>query len=157
MIQIDMEIADFLSAWPHCDHLSTYMARMISHNRSDSVLHSTLFSSALNELLELAFRTRRSDGSLVCRVSRHGPVERVELTFPCTHEDRQLYEEVATYSRDEEAQGRYLKSLSQDVTPSSDMVLRELALNHDAMLRIGAENGDTITLIADLPLEGLAN
>ena len=157
MIQIDMEITDFLSAWPHCDYLSNYIARMVSHNRSDSVLHSRLFSSALNELLELAFRIRHSDGSLVCRVSRHGTMERVELTFPCTQEDRQLYEDAATHSRDEETQDRYLNSLSQDVTPSSDMVLRELAINHDAVLRIRADKGDTITLIADLPLEGLAN
>jgi len=43
MIQIDMEITDFLSAWPHCDYLSNYISRMVSHNRSDSVLHSRLF------------------------------------------------------------------------------------------------------------------
>jgi hypothetical protein len=157
MVQVDMEIADFRSAWPHCDYLSAYMARMVSHNRSDSVVHSTVFSSALNELLEIAFRARRSDGSFVCRVSRQGTMERVELTFPCTQEDRQLYEEAATRSRDAEAVGTYLNSLSQDVTPSSDIVLRELAINHDAVLRIRADEGDTITLIADLPLEGLAN
>jgi hypothetical protein len=157
MIQIDMEIADFLSAWPHCDYLSTYVARMVSHNRSDSVLHSTLLSSALNELLELSFRTRGLSGSLVCRVSRHEAMERVELTFPCAREDRQLYEEAAARSKAKEAQDRYLNSLSEDSVPSSDVVLWELAINHDAVLRIKADDGDTITLIADLPLEGSAN
>ncbi len=157
MIQIDMEIADFLSAWPHCDYLSTYMARMVSHNRSDSVLHSTLFSSALNELLELSFRMRRLSGPLVCRVSRRDTVERVELTFRCAHEDRQLCEEAVAHSKAKEAQDRYLNSLSEDLVPSSAMMLRELAINYDAVLRIKADDGDTITLIADLPLEGLAN
>ncbi|TKB30518.1 MAG: ubiquinone biosynthesis methyltransferase UbiE, partial [Mesorhizobium sp.] len=35
MIQIDMEIKAFVSAWKHCDYVSTYVARMISQNRSD--------------------------------------------------------------------------------------------------------------------------
>lgn len=157
MIQIDMEIADFLSAWSHCDYLSTYVARMVSHNRSDSVLYSTLFSSALNELLEVSFRTHHPNGSLVCRVSRRGATERVELTFPCTREDRELYEEAARYSRSDEAEDRYLASLSQGTVPSSDVVLRELAINHDAVLRIKAGDGDMITLIADFPFEGMSN
>ncbi|TIS03399.1 MAG: ubiquinone biosynthesis methyltransferase UbiE, partial [Mesorhizobium sp.] len=42
MIQIDMEIKTFVSAWKHCDYVSTYIARMISQNRSDSVRHSNL-------------------------------------------------------------------------------------------------------------------
>ena len=62
MIEIDMEINTFISEWLHCDYLSTYLARMISHNRSDSVLHSNLFSSALNELLDHGRRA----GVVVC-------------------------------------------------------------------------------------------
>ena len=75
MIEIGMEINTFISEWLHCDYLSTYLARMISHNRSDSVLHSNLFSSALNELLEVVFRTRLPGGDLACKVSRQGNIE----------------------------------------------------------------------------------
>src|SRR5262245_21134193 len=113
MIEVDMNINNFLSAWLHCDYLSSYIARMISHNRSDSILYANLFSSALNELLEVAFRTRHPNGDLVCTVSRQGDVERVELTFPCTPEESQFFEH-ALEAAETEAQQQYLSSVSGD-------------------------------------------
>jgi hypothetical protein len=156
MIEVDMEINAFLSAWLHCDYLSTYLARMISHNRSDSVLYSNLFSSALNELLEVAFRTRHPAGDLACRVYRQGETDRVELTFPCTPEERQFYEH-ALQIVGVEARDRYLNSVSGDLAPSRNVVLSELVIDYNATLRIEESDGDTITLIVDLPLEGLTN
>ena len=44
-------IDDFASEWLHCDRISSYLARMVSHNRTDSLLYANLLSSALNELL----------------------------------------------------------------------------------------------------------
>ena len=70
----------------HCDHLSTYLARMISHNRADPVRHSNFFSSALNELLEVSFRGGTASGQIGLSIYRHGPVERVQITFPCPAE-----------------------------------------------------------------------
>ncbi|PLU80904.1 ubiquinone biosynthesis methyltransferase UbiE, partial [Sinorhizobium medicae] len=55
LLQFEMEMGAFLSDWNHCDQLSSFMARMISHNRTDPVRHSNFFSSALNELLEVSF------------------------------------------------------------------------------------------------------
>lgn len=155
MIQIDMEIKAFVSAWRHCDYVSTYMARMISQNRSDSVRHSNLFSSALNELLEVAFRTRHAGGELACRVSRHGATDRIELTFPCVPEEREFYEEAVSRVAGTEARERYLNSVSGDVAPSREVVLLELAVDYNAILRVEEADGDAIKLVVDLPLEGL--
>jgi hypothetical protein len=157
MIQIDLEIRNFLSAWSHCDHVSTYLARMISHNRSDSVKHSNLFSSAFNELLEIAFRTRHSSGELACRVSRQGETDRIELTFPCIPEERQFFEEAMSQIAGAEFRERYLNSVSRDLAPSREIVLLELAVDYNATLRLEDINSDTITLVVDLPLESLPN
>lgn len=158
MIQIDMEIKAFLSAWFHCDHIATYLARVISHNRTDSVLHSNLFSSALNELLEVTFRTRHPAGGFVCRVSRHGKTDRVELIFPCTPDERQFYKDALLRVGAPEARERYRNSLSEDLAPSPEVVLFELAIDYNATLRLGKEaNAGAITLVVDLPIEGQAN
>ncbi|AZO07495.1 MULTISPECIES: ubiquinone biosynthesis methyltransferase UbiE [unclassified Mesorhizobium] len=155
MIQIDMEIKTFVSAWKHCDYVSTYMARMISQNRSDSVRHSNLFSSAFNELLEVAFRTRHTDGELACRVSRHGATDRIELTIPCVPEERQFYQEAVSHAAGFEAGERYLNSVSGDLAPSREVVLLELAVDYNATLSVEEAESDAIKLVVDLPLEGL--
>lgn len=155
MIQIDMEIRTFVSAWRHCDYVSTYIARMISQNRSDSVRHSNLFSSAFNELLEVAFRTRHAEGELACRVSRQGAADRIELTFPCVPEERQFYQEAVSQVAGIEGRERYLSSVSGDLAPSREVVLLELAIDFNATLWVEEADGDTIRLVVDLPLEGL--
>jgi hypothetical protein len=157
MVQIDLEVQAFLSAWVHCDQISTYLARMISHNRLDSVRHSNLFSMALNELLEVAFRTRHPSGQLACKVSRESDTDRVELTFPCTPEERQFYEQAVLQIAGSDAGERYFNSVSGDIAPSREIVLLELALDYNATLQVAEADADTITLIVDLPLEGLPN
>lgn len=155
MIQVDMEIKSFLSMWLYCDQISAYLARMISHNRSDSVRHSNLFSSVANELLEVAFRTHHPDGELACRVSRRGQMERIELTFPCTPEERQFYREAVSQVTGSEARERYMSSVSGDLAPSREVVLLELAVDYDARLRLEDVDADKIRLVVDLPLEDL--
>ncbi|WP_442581753.1 ubiquinone biosynthesis methyltransferase UbiE [Mesorhizobium sp. ASY16-5R] len=157
MIQIDMHIASFHSDWTHCDYIATYLARAISHNRPDSVLFSNLFSSALNELLEVTFRTRHIGGAFACKVSRDGETDRVELTFACGAEERRFFENAVARTQEGDARGRYLSSLSGDVAPGRDMMLLELAVNYHAALRLEDVGDDTIRLVVDLPLGGLAH
>jgi hypothetical protein len=157
MIQIDMEIETFISSWMHCDYISSYLARVISHNRSDSVRHSNLFSSAVNELLEVAFRTHHPSGELACRVSRQDKTERVELTFPCTPEERRFYEEAILHIDGPGVRERYLSSVSGDLAPSREVVLAELAIDYNATLRLEQVDNDAITLVVDLPLEDEPN
>lgn len=157
MIQIDMQIESFHSNWTHCDYIATYLARTISHNRPDSILFSNLFSSALNELLEVTFRTRHLGGALACKVSRHGETDRVELTFACGKEERRFFKAAVSRTQEGDGQGRYLSSLSGDIAPSRDMMLLELSVNYQAAIRMEEVDGDTITLVVDLPLGGLAH
>ncbi|MDQ6433871.1 ubiquinone biosynthesis methyltransferase UbiE [Mesorhizobium sp. LHD-90] len=158
MIQVDMQIASFQSNWTHCDYIATYLARVISHNRPDSVLFSNLFSSVLNELLEITFRTRHRTGALACAVSRHVDTDRIEISFACGAEERRFFEtNVSRIRSGEDLRARYLDSLSGDVGPSREMTLLELAVNYRATLSLRANEDETLTLVVDLPLGGLAN
>ncbi|WP_269931706.1 ubiquinone biosynthesis methyltransferase UbiE [Aminobacter sp. HY435] len=157
MIQIDMQIASFHANWSHCDYIATYLARTISHNRPDSVLFSNLFSSALNELLEITFRTRHNGGALACKVSRDGDMDRVELTFSCGEEERRFFEAAVARIQASDVKDRYLSSLSGDVAPSRDIMLLELAVSYNATVNLGEGDDGTVTLVVDLPLGGLAH
>ncbi|MCA1408535.1 ubiquinone biosynthesis methyltransferase UbiE [Ensifer sp. IC3342] len=157
LLQFEMEMGAFLSDWHHCDHLSTFMARMISHNRTDPVRHSNFFSSALNELLEVSFRGGSSDGSIGCAIYRHEATERVKLTFPCPPGQRQFYQEAVSKTRRGNAYARYLDAISTDFAPSREAVLLDLAINFDAEIHLEENDPPTITLVVDLPLEGIVS
>jgi hypothetical protein len=157
MVQIDMEMAAFHSNWTHCDYIATYLARTISHNRPDSVLFANLFSSALNELLEITFRSRDAGGTFACRISRQGSIDRVELTFTCRMDEQRFFEHAVARIRGGDAEADYMSSLSGDPGPSRDMLLVELAVSYNAAISINAHDNDTITLVVDLPLGGLTH
>jgi len=155
MIQVDMKIQSFLSTWLHCDHISSYLARMVSHNRSDSVRYANLFSSAFNELLEIAFRTRHPGGELACKVLRHGELDRIEITFPCTQEERNFFHDAVRQTENSNTRERYMSALSGDLAPSRRVVLLELAVDYNATLRVEDVGSNIVKLVVDLPLEGV--
>jgi hypothetical protein len=157
LLQFEMEMGSFLSDWHHCDHLSTFMARMISHNRTDPVRHSNFFSSALNELLEVSFRGGSTDGRMGCAVYRQGPTERVRLTFPCPPGQRQFYQEAVSKTRKANAYARYLDAISTELAPSREVILLDLAINFDAQLHLDESDPPSISLVVDLPLEGIVS
>ena len=90
LLEVSMGIQDFSSDWLHCDRISSYVARMVSHNRSDSLLYANLLSSALNELLETVFANHGPDGEFSCRVRRRGASDVIELNLPCDEHDAAL-------------------------------------------------------------------
>lgn len=161
MVQIDMEMATFNSNWTHCDYIATYLARTISHNRPDSVLFANLFSSALNELLEITFRTRHAGGTFGCSVSRQNNIDRIELTFTCGEEERRFFERAVTriqagVAESGAVEADYMSALSGALSPNRDMLLLELVVSYKA--RVSLETHDnTVTLVVDLPLGGLTH
>ncbi|KQW54762.1 MULTISPECIES: hypothetical protein [unclassified Ensifer] len=157
LLQFEMEMGTFLSEWQHCDHLSTYLARMISHNRADPVRHSNFFSSALNELLEVSFRGGSSSGQIGLAIYRNGPTERVQITFPCPPGQIPFYHEAVSKIDRSDAHSRYLDAISTDMAPSRESILLDLAINFDASIRIEENTSPAVTLIVDLPLEGLVS
>lgn len=154
MVQIDMDLATFNSEWMHCDYIATYLARTISHNRPDSVLFASLFSSALNELLEIVFRTRDIGGTFACEISRLHDIDRVALTFTCREDERRFFEHAIARAQGEDIEAQYMAALSGDPGASREMLLLELAVSYDAAISMDACGDDTITVVVDLPLGG---
>ena len=153
LLKIDMGIDVFASNWAYCDRLSSYMARMVSHNRTDSLLYSNLFSSALNELLETVFRSHRSGGSFVCSVLRCAEKDRIELTIPCDDDGTEFYRNAISRLSRPDAAEHYRAALFADGPIDPDIGLFELAVDYDAVLSVGETGSNSIRLIADLALE----
>jgi hypothetical protein len=153
LVEVDMDASVFGASWSHCDHLSSYVARMVSHNRSDSLLYSNLLSSALNELLETAFRTHAAPGKFRCRLWRHGAVDRVELIIPCQAEQVQFYLETIAMARRTDAVERYRNMLFSEDSFDTRTGLLELAVDYAAEISASPDGEHAIRLIADLTLE----
>lgn len=157
LLQFEMDMGTFLSDWQHCDHLSTFMARMISHNRTDPIRHSNFFSFALNELLEVSFRGGAPEGRMGCMLYRYNSTERVKLSFTCPPGQEQFYREAVAKTHRKDALARYLGAISTDLAPDREVVLLDLAINFNADVRLEESDPSSITFVVDLPLEGTIN
>lgn len=154
LLALDMEIGAFGAHWSNCDRLSSYVARMISHNRTDSLLFANLFSSALNELLETAYRNRGAAGRFSCRVLRSGKTDRIELTVPCTPAERSFYEDAIARLQAPGVEALYQDALFASGALDPRIGLLELAVDYGAALSLGAApDADSLHLTVDLALE----
>lgn len=157
LLEIAMGAEVFASNWSHCDRIATYVAKLVSHNRTDSLLYSNLFSSALNELLETAFRAHRGDGDIACSISRAGPVDRIELTIPCDEALRSFYAGAIEDVRRADVGERYVEALLSEGSLDPRIGLLELAVDYRAELSLKPEKSGAVRLVADLALEEPVN
>ncbi|MBB3458529.1 hypothetical protein FHT86_006855 [Rhizobium sp. BK313] len=157
MLELEMEMEIFMSDWLHCNQLSNYVARMVSHDRSDPVRHANLLSSALNELFEISFRSGCAPGRLHCNISRGDNLERIALTFPCASEQHHLYRDATAHASGGGALQRYLEALADENSAQEDIVLLGLAVNYDASLSLQEVDDQALTVVLDIPVEGLLN
>lgn len=155
LLEIALAPKVFSSDWGHCDRIATYVARMVSHNRTDSLHYANLFSSAFNELLETAFRYHDVHGELGCAVSRAGPVDRIELTIPCDDAQRGFYRRTVASLDHSDVAERYVHALLAEGPLDPGIGLLELAVDYQAQLLLDAD-GERVRLIADLRLEAAA-
>ena len=157
LLELEMEMATLVADWAHCDQCAAYVARMVSHDRHDSIRHANLLSAALNELFEMSFHTRESDGVLRCRFYRNGTIERIELTFPCSAEQRNSYETIVERIGNGLALANYLDVITDDAARAEHAILLGLAVNYDADIELSAQDTGMMTFVVDLALERLLN
>lgn len=153
MLQMDLDISDFCSDWAHCDLMSAYLARMVSHNRLDSLLFSNLYSSAVNELLETVFRVHGTTGKLECTVRRSGGLDRITLTFPADDRTFETYRNAIGKVAADNAETIYLQTLFSDAEPDVSLGLLELGVDYGARLSIDRHEDGRMCLTAELALE----
>lgn len=153
LLAIDMDVEVFASRWSNCDRLSSYVARMVSHNRTDSLLYSNLFSSAFNELLETAFRYHGESGRFLCEIHRAGPTDRIALSIPGSQDDFELYEKAVRQAGGDDAAKLYRDALFSGDEPDPIVGLLELGVDYKAALSLERLDGKGLMLVVDLRLE----
>ncbi|MFO1131403.1 MAG: ubiquinone biosynthesis methyltransferase UbiE [Hyphomicrobiales bacterium] len=156
LVEISMGIEAFASEWLHCDRISTYLARMVSHNRTDSLLYANLLSSALNELLETAFAHHGPKGDFSCRVSRIGEADVIELDLPCDAAALVYYSTAAQRLKQSDLADVYHSALFSPGNADPHLGLLEVAVDYRARISIVPENGNRLKLAAEMTLEGTA-
>lgn len=157
LLELEMEMATLVADWSNCDQCAAYVARMVSHDRHDPIRHANLLSAALNELFEMSFHTRESTGTLTFRVYRNGSIERIELAFPCSAEQRNLYETIVQRIRSGQALANYLDVITDDTARAEQAILLGLAVNYDANIELSIRDKGATTFVVDLALERLLN
>lgn len=157
LLELEMEMASFAADWLYCDQCSTYIARMVSHDRNDPIRHANLLSAALNELFEMSFHAREHNGALTCRFCRSGDVERIELTFPCPLEKRGFYGAIIDRIKGGHALTNYLDVITNDAARAEHAILLGLAVNYEAKIELWEADTGLLTFVVDLKFERLLN
>lgn len=151
-----MDIEAFASEWLHCDRVSSYLARMVSHTRTDPLLYANLLSSALNELLETAFAHHGPEGEFSCRVSRAGDADVIELDLPCDETALAFYSAAARRLTQPDLAEVYREALFAPGNADPHLGLLEVAVDYRARISIVPEKGNRLKLAAEVALEGAA-
>jgi hypothetical protein len=154
LLEVSMGIDAFSSAWVHCDRISSYVARMVSHNRADPLLYANLLSSALNELLEIAFAHHGPDGDISCRVSRSGASDIIELSLPCDDAALGFYTGAAEQLKRADLAEAYQSALFSPGAGDPHLGLLEIAVDYKARISILPEGGNRVRVAATVELEG---
>lgn len=152
LLRLSLGLDALAADWQHCDRIATYVARMVGHNRIDSLAYANLFSSAFNELLETVFRRHTPSGELTCTVSRSGLIDRIELSLAADSGVREFYRTAIDRLADPDRAERYVAALLSDGTLAPDIGLLELAVDYGAQLSL-RETEAQICLVAELALE----
>ena len=115
-LEVTISTGAFDSDWANCERVSSYVARAVSHNRRDPLLHYNLLSSALNEILELAFRAHAPGASISCSVLRKETIDRIVLDVPGNEELNGTYRKLV----DEAARGDSAERLASETAAAQE-------------------------------------
>jgi hypothetical protein len=158
MIEIDLDVRDFSSNWANCDLVSSYVSRMVCHNRLDSMLFANLYSSALNELMETAFHRHGNDGKVVCRFKRRENSDRIEIDMPGSEDIARFYDDAVALTKRPDKDAIYLDRLFSAEDPDRSLGLLELSVDYGAEFNLTRDQSNNrICLTADLVFEDNAS
>jgi len=153
LLEFSIDAGAFDKRWEHCDILSTFVARVVSHNRLDPFKYSNLLSAALNELLETVFRTHKTVGRFNFTILRSGAADRVVLTVPCDAEEQRFYADTANAAKAPDAENKYIDYLFAEDSFDRCVGLYELAVNYRARFGVSVVEDRLVRLTVDIALE----
>lgn len=152
LLEFDIDAHHIDQHWDYCKHIANFVARMVSHNRSDPFLYSNLLSTSLNELFETVYRTRKEPGQLHFRILRKGDIDRIKLSLPCAGEEREFLLDTVDETRAPNATEKYLEFLFSDGELDRRIGLFELAINYKARIEVSLPRKKTVLLTVDMAL-----
>lgn len=153
LLQVDVPVGLFVSNWANSDLLATYVARIVSVGRSDPAQFANMFSSVLNELLEVVYFNSAGAGVVGCAVLREGELDRIALKVPCSPAARDFYLNVRESLRADDSAQRYEAALLADGPVDRRLGFWELAADYKARIDIEPDGEADMTLTVDLVLE----
>ena len=146
----------FAADWSICDRISSYVANLVSQRRTDSLRYANLFSSVLNELLEIAFRCHHAPGEIACTVYRGGPGDSIELSVPCDAATRTFYESAVAEACRADVAEHFVKTMLDEHRFDPQIGLMALAADYQAKVALDVSSSDRVTIIVDFVLDELA-
>jgi hypothetical protein len=152
-LEVTISTGAFDSSWSNCERVSSYVARAVSHNRRDALLHYNLLSSALNEILELAFRAHAPGAAITCSVLRKAAFDRIVLSVPGNEELSGTYRKLVAEATRGNSAERLASEIVAGAPSSAGFSLMELAANYKAQFRLEVGEGHQISLVTDLALD----
>ena len=152
-LEITISTGAFDSHWANCERVSSYIARAVSHNRPDALLHYNLLSSALNEILELAFRSHAPGAAISCSVLRRDGMDRIVLSLPGDADLADTYRRMVAEAAQGDSARRLAHQILAGAPPSGGLSLMELAANYKAKFHLEISENHRISLVTDLALE----
>ena len=148
---LDTEVLD--KQWVNCDFMSSFVAKMVSHNRADPFMFSNLLSAALNELFETVYRSKKEAGRFSVRMLRKGRVERIAMIVPCSGDEQQFFVNTVEEIRAPDALYKYLEFLFSGDGLDRRLGLFELAISYKAQISAVAVTDKAIRLTVDLIID----
>ena len=153
LVKFEMDAGAFGSDWGHCGLVSSHLAGLVSFKRRDPLYYANLLSSALNELLELAFRKHVAGGRIGCAILHAGGQDRIVVEIPCDDEVRDFFEDAVGLASGSDVAERYVGCLMDEGGFDLRVGLYELAVDYRARLGLERAGADAIRLVADVSLD----
>ena len=153
LLEFDMDALAIDEHWTYCDHIANFVARMVSHNRTDPFLYSNLLSASLNELFETVYRTRKEAGQLRFRFLRNEHGDRIQLSLPCSKEEQEFLHDTLDEIHSPDAAETYLQFLFSEGNLDRRIGLFELSQTYQAKIEMKVPQTKAVLLTIDLALD----
>jgi hypothetical protein len=148
MVSLEMNVAMFKSEWQFCDRTTEYLSEILGQGHSDPARYSNFLSFATNELIELGFRSTGELGRIRFSLYRSAKFNRLRIVFPC---ENTIEREQLGAQSDEAQPGRSADGGQLVMAGERAVWLRDLAAIFRAAIRIEADGGHGVQIIADFP------
>lgn len=153
LLEFDLDTTVLDDQWVYCDFMSSFVANMVSHNRTDPFMFSNLLSATLNELFETVYRTKKEAGQFHFRMLKMESVDRITMVVPCSRDEQQFYLNTVEEIRAPDASDKYLELLFADDGLDRRVGLFELAISYNAQMSAVAVEDKAVSLTVDLVIE----